>query len=175
LGLLIPGFDLDNNPFAYTEEVVKGKTIFFTTTNGTMALHRAALADHVLIGAFVNLDAIVHVLTKSDQPVHLVCAGTRGGITSEDVVCAGAIADRLAEALNASTNDWSDDSLQIAWRLYRSVKDDPAGIRGALRNSRGGRNCLRLGFEDQIDRAATLDMFDLVPEYDQQTRLIVCR
>src|SRR5690349_17308087 len=54
-GLLIPGFDLDNNPFAYPKETVAGKTLVFTTTNGTRALKRALQADRILIGAFVNL------------------------------------------------------------------------------------------------------------------------
>lgn len=43
-GVLIPGFDCDNNPFAYPPDVVRGKTIVFTTTNGTRALKRASLA-----------------------------------------------------------------------------------------------------------------------------------
>jgi 2-phosphosulfolactate phosphatase len=168
-GLLIPGFHLDNNPFAYTADVVRGKTVVFTTTNGTAALHRAAQTDRVLIGAFVNLQAVVAVLVQDDRPVHLVCAGTKGKITTEDCLCAGAIVDRLAQALQVDALSWTDDQLQLAWRLYVSVKDDPAAFRETLRNSYGGRNCRRLGFDTQIDCAGTLDLFDVVPEYRRET------
>ncbi len=37
-GLLIEGFQLDNSPFRYTPEVVRGKSVVFTTTNGTRAI-----------------------------------------------------------------------------------------------------------------------------------------
>lgn len=171
-GLLIPGFDLDNNPFAYAPDVVRDKTIVFTTTNGTKALHRAAQADRVLIGAFVNLAAVVRVLAEDPRPVHLVCAGTKGKITVEDSLCAGAIAHHLARALGEPIDDWTDDQLQLAVRLYRDASSSPVAFRGAMRNSFGGRNCRRLGFDDQIDRAATIDLFDIVPEYHAGTGLI---
>ena len=38
-GLPIPGFDLGNSPAEYTRERVGGKTVVFTTTNGTRAMH----------------------------------------------------------------------------------------------------------------------------------------
>src|SRR4051812_42560200 len=37
-GVPIPGFDLGNSPAEYTSERVAGKTVIFTTTNGTRAL-----------------------------------------------------------------------------------------------------------------------------------------
>src|SRR5690242_5734390 len=40
-GVTIPGFDLGNSPGDYTSDVVTGKKLIFTTTNGTRALLRA--------------------------------------------------------------------------------------------------------------------------------------
>lgn len=168
-GLLIPGFDLDNNPFAYSREVVHGKTIVFTTTNGTKALHRAALADRILIGAFVNLAAVVGVLAEESRPIHLVCAGTKNKITLEDVLCAGAIAVQLAVSLEANIDEWPDDQLQVAAGMYRDASATTERFLQTMRNGFGGRNCRRLGFDDQIVRAATFDVFDVVPEYDAAT------
>lgn len=167
-GLLIDGFDLDNNPFAYTADVVAGKTIVFTTSNGTRALLRAAAADRVLIGSFVNLQAVVNVLADDPRPIHLVCAGTMGRITAEDTLCAGAIVDRLLHATDETQAGWTDDQLRMALNFYRRESATDETFRQAMRSSYGGRNCLRLGFEDQIDRASTRDLFDLVPEYDQE-------
>jgi 2-phosphosulfolactate phosphatase len=172
-GVLIPGYDLDNNPFAYTADAVQGKTVVFTTTNGTRALHKVARAGRVLIGAFVNLSALVRVLEHGHAPIHLICAGTRGAISTEDILCAGAIVDQLAQTLKVAPADWTDDSLQIAWRLYASVKDDPQALGDAIRASYGGRNCRRLGFDDQIDFAARFDVFDFAPEYDHRLGRIV--
>jgi 2-phosphosulfolactate phosphatase len=167
-GLLIEGFDLDNNPFAYSREVVGGKTIVFTTSNGTRALIRASQADRVLIGSFVNLQAVVNVLASETRPIHLVCAGTMGRITAEDSLCAGAIIDRLLQATGETEANWFDDQLRLALGFYRRETATPESFRKAMRSSFGGRNCMRLGFEDQLDRAATCDLFNLVPEYDQE-------
>jgi 2-phosphosulfolactate phosphatase len=89
-GLPIEGFDLGNSPADYTAERVAGRTLVFTTTNGTQAMRQCHQARRVLIGAFVNLRAVVAALTESES-VHLLCAGTNGAITREDVLLAGAI------------------------------------------------------------------------------------
>ena len=43
----------------YTPEAVGGRRVFITTTNGTRALHHAGWRRRVLVGAFVNLSAVV--------------------------------------------------------------------------------------------------------------------
>lgn len=183
-GLLIEGFDLDNNPFAYSPEVVAGKTIVFTTSNGTKALLRASEADRILIGSFVNLQAVVNTLVADSRPIHLVCAGTQGKITLEDVLCAGGICHRLQvwsdEHGVGDDFDCDDDQTQLAldeyWFRAASPEDnDAAPILEAISLSRGGRNCQRLGFDDQIARAATYDLFDIVPEYEKESRTIKVR
>ena len=183
-GLLIEGFDLDNNPFAYSPEVVADKTVVFTTSNGTRALLRAAEADRVLIGSFVNLQAVVNVLAADLRPIHLVCAGTQGRVTLEDVLCAGGICHRLqlwSDAHGAGHDfNCDDDQTQLAldhywFRASAPEDNDSTPILEAISMSQGGRNCLRLGYQDQIARAATYDLFDIVPEYEQESRTIKAR
>lgn len=171
-GLLIPGFDLDNNPLAYTREVVAGKKIVFTTTNGTAALERAKAAREILIGAFVNLSAVVDKVFATTGPVHLVCAGTRWKVTLEDALCAGGIAWKLLERDQQDLFDRTDDQLQLVLDAYRNRTKDSATFRRAMRSSFGGRNCVRLGFDLQIDRAATIDLFKSVPVFDATTGFI---
>jgi 2-phosphosulfolactate phosphatase len=97
-GLRIEGFDLGNSPSEYTPATVGGRTVVFTTTNGTRALRQCAAASRVILGAFANLSAVCRevagVLT-SGGAAHLLCAGTRGEITSEDALFAGAVAHRM--------------------------------------------------------------------------------
>ena len=60
--LMIPGFDLGNSPSDYTREAVEGRSILFTTTNGTGALVAVQGAREVLVGAFVNCSVVSAML-----------------------------------------------------------------------------------------------------------------
>lgn len=163
-GLQIDGFDLDNSPLRYRPEVVKGRPIVFTTTNGTRALLRCQSAERILIGAFVNLSSIVRELLASTTDAHLVCAGTDGRITAEDVLFAGAVASRLTE-------HEPDDASRIAIAAYETSLRD-GSIHDALRASRGGRNLISLGLDNDIERAAEMDRFDIVPTWSAAARRI---
>ena len=162
-GELIEGFDLDNSPLKYTPEAVRGRTVVFTTTNGTRALLRCREADRTFVGAFSNVNAVVELLAGLDRPVHLVCAGTRGKITAEDVLCAGGIAAGFAEATGAQRFD--DDQTRIAMDYFAGYSKDRVAFRRALDESIGGRDLLELGFERDIERAAEWDLFSVLPEF----------
>jgi 2-phosphosulfolactate phosphatase len=166
-GIRIAGFDLDNSPSSYTRTIVEGKTIVFTTTNGTRALLQSSEAERVLIGALTNLNAVVALLAGERQPVHLVCAGTAGQITSEDVLCAGAIAAGVEQAAGGAFVP--DDARHIAMSHFRQCEQRPSGTYDALRSSRGGRNLVELGYDADIRLAAERDRHAIVPEYDSRS------
>ncbi len=168
-GLLIPGFDLDNNPFAYTPEVVAGRTVVFTTSNGTKAMLHCRAADVVYVGAFVNLSALVEQLSRETRPIHLVCAGTMGQISLEDCLAAGAVAHELFKQNSYQEGEETDDQLGLAVSAYRQALNSTEGLLGAVSRSFGGRNCTRLGFTKQIERAASLNLFSLVPVFHPET------
>jgi 2-phosphosulfolactate phosphatase len=166
-GLPIAGFDLGNSPTAYTRERVAGREVIFTTTNGTRAMARCAAARRILIGAFTNFSAICREL--ADEPhVVLVCAGTDGEVTREDTLFAGAVVDELARGRTTLVNDQAEIAAD-AWRacVQGLTGEDPLGR--ALRSSRGGRNLIATGQEDDIDIAAQIDRFDSVPQLDPAT------
>lgn len=169
-GVRIEGFSLGNSPLEYTPDVVAGKSICLTTTNGTRALARCRHARHVLVGAFSNLRAVVAAVGSSGLPCHIVCAGTDGHVTAEDVLCAGAIACELekgyADALIL------DDSARVASAFWQTVMPGPA-LREAMRGSRGGLNLVELGYDRDIDRCAEIDCCDLVPEFSGDDSVIV--
>ncbi|MDF2774741.1 MAG: 2-phosphosulfolactate phosphatase, partial [Geminicoccaceae bacterium] len=54
----IPGFDLGNSPREYTRAAVEGKTVLFTTTNGTVALVGLQGARDVVVASYVNYSAV---------------------------------------------------------------------------------------------------------------------
>ncbi len=165
-GQAIDGFDLDNSPARYSREVVGGRRVVFTTTNGTRALLRAQAAEHVLVGAFVNLSAIVGRLRCDAAPVHLVCAGSEGQLSLEDVLFAGAVVARLVDAGDDLT---LDEHSQLARDHFRVHGHSSDSLLQSLRISRGGSHLQSLGMDADIPLAGKIDLFDRVPEFLPQS------
>jgi 2-phosphosulfolactate phosphatase len=93
-GAKVAGCELGNSPLDCTPDVVKGKRLFISTTNGTRTLQRVQDAKIVLAAALTNRQAIVdYVLSKQPETVWMVGSGWEGDYSLEDTVCAGAIAD----------------------------------------------------------------------------------
>lgn len=92
-------------------------------------------------------------------------------MTAEDILFAGAVADQLSNHADPSV---IDVSTEMAVKYHRARAGDPRSFALAMRNSRGGRNLIRLGMEADIESAMQIDLFDLVPEWDATTGQIVC-
>jgi 2-phosphosulfolactate phosphatase len=160
-GLAIAGFDLGNSPAEYNEATVGGKIVLLTTTNGTKALLHCRRAAQVVVAAFVNLSAAVTVV--SDEPrLDIVCAGTDGGITGEDVLAAGALVRKVL--LHGSWR--ANDEAWIAQDVWSRFAERPELLAEALRASHGGQNLLALGMAADIERSAEIDRYDVVPRFD---------
>lgn len=162
-GVLIPGFDLDNSPQGYTRERVQGRTIIFTTTNGTAALLHARQASRILVGSFANLTAVCDAVADDVRPVHILCAGTRDEITMDDCLPAGAMTENLVARGRLLLSDDSARLCRLAWLGARAL---PGGIAQAMRESRGGRNLVRLKLGHEVDFCATIDTLGVVPVFD---------
>jgi 2-phosphosulfolactate phosphatase len=156
-GVPIPGFDLGNSPAEYTPKRCEGKTVVLTTTNGTRALLRAAEAERVLIGGFVNYSAVCEQLQRDTRPIHIVCAGTDGLVTREDTLLAGAFVDFLSRAGAGQLNDGA----RLAWDCYATQCRE---ILDAIHDSHGAANLRALHYDEDIRAAARVDQFMLVPE-----------
>lgn len=176
-GKPIEGFQMGNSPADYTTELVSNSTVVFTTTNGTKALGYTTAADRVLIGAFVNLSAIVAAVAATET-LHLLCAGTNGKITREDVLFAGAVVERL-DGLPDSGPRCADrsadlnDSARLALSAWADVGPDrysSSTLAKAFRDTRGGQNLIEIGMQDDLPRAAIVDQFVNVPELDVSQR-----
>jgi 2-phosphosulfolactate phosphatase len=167
-GVRIAGFDLGNSPAEYTPASVAGKTIVFTTTNGTRAMQSCCLAGRVVIGAFVNLSAVCRSVA-GDDTVHLLCAGTQGRVTREDVLLAGAIADRLCQPTGRT---WEiNDQARLAidgWRAAAAKitradgSIDAPALAAQLRESQGGLNLAAIGLDGDLLDVAQVDRISAV-------------
>lgn len=93
----IEGFDLGNSPSEYLYH--SGKSIITTTTNGTVALRACEGAHLVLVGAILNLSALVDTINYL-RPHHLiaVCSGTGSEAALEDTWAAGAFLSHFPQS-----------------------------------------------------------------------------
>jgi len=170
-GLPIDGFDMGNSPLEYTPQSVDGRTIVFTTTNGTQALQVCRAAQRIVFGSFVNFSAIISELT-GDLPIHLLCAGTRGRITREDVLFAGAVVEKLAGP--TVEQELLNDEAQIAQEVWKQAMGNlrPPGNRAnqriadVLSGCQGGRNLIGVGLKRDIAAASVVDRYDFAPVFD---------
>ncbi len=160
-GLAVPGFDLGNSPDDYTADRLDGKTLIITTTNGTRAMAHARTAAQIFLGAFVNISALCEKL-QGDMAIHILCSGTDGQYSEDDILLAGMLVDRLqrrdgqgymlnAQAITAQETWLHAFPLPL---VLGAETLEPDRLAKALRNSPGGRNLVELGLDEDILTAA---------------------
>jgi len=161
-------FDLGNSPREFKKDIVGGKTIVMTTTNGTRALRACAHAKKVLVASFLNLRATADCLDKEPSAhLILVCSGTNEESAYEDVLCAGALCDLLW--VKWSKGSVSDSAL-MARKLFCQERQD---LLGAVSQSRNGRRLLsRPELREDVRFCIQRDVLSMVPEMDGHCRVM---
>ena len=155
----ISGFHLGNSPFEYTAKAVRGMTLIMTTTNGTRAIHAAAGASVLAIGALVNATAVAGDARMSGQDVTLLCAGTRGRFSMEDILAAGAILD----AINPPVSGMDDLSIMAREAYLKYMHNLP----GALEHCAHARYLVDAGYGRDVDYCMMKDCLKAVPYYEK--------
>ena len=160
-GKPIADFDLGNSPEEYLSYEVEGKTIIFTTTNGTQAMSHARDAKQIFLAAFVNVSAVVQKLLGADE-VHILCAGTDGEFSEDDILLAGLIVERL-QKLGGMVYEMNAQAMTARefWlnrfalpQAFGAEPIEPERLENELRKSRGAKNLIELGYDDDILAAA---------------------
>jgi 2-phosphosulfolactate phosphatase len=172
-GLPLEGFDLGNSPEEYTPERVAGKTIVLTTTNGTHAMAHARQAGRILIGALVNATAVCEQLLSQER-IHLLCSGTDGQFSQDDILLAGLLVERIQRLSGLSYELNAQAITAREFWLHRFATPRALGaeplelerLTKELCRSLGGKNLVTLGLEADIRAAAQVDRFQSVPELD---------
>ncbi|RAJ29738.1 2-phosphosulfolactate phosphatase [Pedobacter cryoconitis] len=165
-GEVVEGYDFGNSPFSYTAEKVAGKTIVLTTTNGTKALHLARKrASQVVIGAFLNLEALCAWLKTQEKDVLLLCAGWKDQFNLEDTIFAGAVVNQLRSGFTHY-----DDASVAAEDLYLLAKDD---LRAYIHKSSHSHRMVALNIEEDVKFCLQTNICQTIPvlEGDQLVAL----
>ena len=157
-GIKIEGFDLGNSPREYKKEVAKGKTIIFSTTNGVKTLEMVKGAHRIIIGSFLNLQAVCDYCTNYEGDILIICAGRKGKFSLEDTACAGMMINSLKDVFPGDHQEI--DANLTAQLLYVKFGNNILEI---LRKSQHGRYLESIGLGEDLKFCSQLDLFHIVP------------
>jgi len=156
----LPGF-VHPAPLALIGHGIQGKSVVYSTTNGTVAMTLAAAANRVYCGALLNAQRLVdHVLSAHPrETVLLVCSGSGNNFNFEDFYGAGCFVERFAARLGPNAD--LSDAARAARTVYRASE-----IPQALLDSRLGRMMTARGLRHEVEFACRVDAFPVVAALD---------
>ena len=164
-GRKIEGFDLGNSPSEFSAARVGGKILVCTTTNGTRVTRRCEGATELWLGCFRNRAAVVDLIARgrsglqdaAADRVVVACAGVKGRLGLDDLLCAGLIVEGLLETLSGLH---VSDGARAALAAAREVGAPSAGF---LATTAAGQSLVDVGLEQDLVHCAELDVSRFVP------------
>jgi 2-phosphosulfolactate phosphatase len=167
-GLKPSGFNAGNSPEEYSADVISGKSVIISTTNGTKIFSKARQAKARLVGSFVNNGAILGHLFKqylndSDKSeedntrIIFICAGSNGRLAYEDTLCAGAFINSI---VNLRPDVRLTDSADVAKNLFKLHSTD---LKEFLKNREHASLLKEIGLENDIETCFTFDLYPVIP------------
>jgi len=157
-GIRVEGFHMGNSPREYSRKTVEGRTLVISSTNGTGAMKRSSNARRVLVGSFLNGQAVAEVLADQNQNTVFYLSGREMDFSYEDAAGAGLIIHGITKILPACQ---MSDSALMCRDLYLGCRHDIAGM---FRRTFHGRYLESLGFGDDLDFCARTGVSPRVPE-----------
>jgi len=155
-GIKVPEFDMGNSPFEYQGEEVKGKKVAISTTNGSQAIVKSAGAEEIIIGAFLNLEAVSEYILQSKKDVLIHCAGWKGTVNLEDTLFAGALIDECAEEMKPI-----GDAALLAHQLYVGNHENLFSL---ANQSSHAERLAGFGIEKDLEFCMTENEYTVVPK-----------
>ena len=156
-GKIVSGFEFGNSPLSYTNDKLKDQTLVLTTTNGTKAINMTKDIEQLLIGSFLNLDAICNYLIELNKSVLILGSGWENKFCLEDSICAGAISEQLLKTNKFESNN---DSTIAAKYLFLSAKSNYFGY---LKASSHRKRLKKLNLNEDIKYCLTPNQTNVIP------------
>ena len=163
--LPIPGFDLGNSPNEFTPEIVEGKTVLMTTTNGTRAITNTQGARDVVVASYVNYTAVLTMLRtalRGGTDITIVCAGRERQFALEVAGCAGRFVNNVSKRLTGVVMNDAAQACALIDKKYgeRTLK--------LFEASEHGRALRAAGFGDDLVTCAAVDAYPVIPLYQDR-------
>lgn len=153
----VDGFDCGPFPEEYPAERVRGKDVIYLSTNGTAAIADASPASRIFLATVRNAPAVAdHLRRLAPEVIDLVCAGSLGRLTLDDLVGAGCVLAAMDTA-GRKLND-------AAWLAEDLTRRHADRIPELLRQARSGRWFFEHDREETFEFVADVGASDLVPE-----------
>jgi 2-phosphosulfolactate phosphatase len=160
-------FDLGNSPNTYLQNIVQGKTLIYTTTNGTRALKLSEGAKFITTSSFVNASKSAQVLFEQGNDVIVFCAGRSNKTTIEDSSCAGLIVSLLVDMCKKDNIPFElSDGADIAMTYYQQNKDNLLFL---LQKAEAGQNLIEVGLEQDIEDCVKVDFLPFATKFENGT------
>jgi 2-phosphosulfolactate phosphatase len=156
-GVVLDFADFGNSPDNFTVERVKGKTIVYSTTNGTQAIQLAQGCYKIVIGAYLNHKILCEWLITQNKNVVVLCAGWKDRFSLEDSVYAGAMTDNLIRNGNFST---TCDSALASIDLWNYAK---INVLEYIRKAAHRTRLEKLKLDNVIEYCHTFNLSDSLP------------
>lgn len=147
--------------------VAAGTRIVLASPNGATCSRYGRSVSHLLIGTLVNARAVAdmvgRLMTGTDLNVTVLACGERWQQPSEDGELRFALEDYLgAGAIIAGLPATLSQSPEAAV-CARAFRATGAGVRDAIWECGSGRELRAAGFPQDVEHAAQLDIYDVVP------------
>ncbi len=166
-GAKVHGFDLGNSPLEFLDYPLRGKPVILATTNGTDSIKKSKQAKHVLIGSFLNMNAVCSRALSLQRDIIMVCAGTRGNIALEDIMAAGCYACTFGKH---NQDIRLSELSRTFYYLYNFFQEHLTQI---LWTSRSALNLRKLGYENDIKFCLQKNKYRIVPVFRQNSIKLV--
>jgi 2-phosphosulfolactate phosphatase len=160
-GQMPHGFDLGNSPASLARERLQGKNIIMATTNGTKALIQSKESKWIVVGAFLNAEAVaekaVEIASRNETDISFVLAGEKNRFSLEDFVCAGALTERFPRNMIELS-----DKTTAALLAFNGAKHN---LFENIQKSKHAQALTEIGFSKDIEFSCQLDVYNIVPFY----------
>jgi 2-phosphosulfolactate phosphatase len=149
--------DFGNSPFNFQQEYIRDKEIVYSTTNGTQCIMLARNSYRVLVGGYLNIDALAKYITRNHRDVLILCAAWKNKFNLEDTLFAGALTEILLRDENYYTICDSALASVDLWNIAQT--DILKYIDKAAQRHRLRKNNL----DDVIGYCHTMNLTDIIP------------
>ncbi len=132
-GMKVPGFDMNNSPSDAMNAQLEGKTVIFTSTNGTKVLKKIYPTGKVYISSFINFTSTYEKIKGLDR-VDIIVSNRPDGPADEDYIYAEFMRD---------------------WLLGKNPPFEKAADR--IRKSKGSTRLKLMGSRKDIEASLAMD------------------
>jgi 2-phosphosulfolactate phosphatase len=159
------GFDAGNSPLEYLPEIVSGKTVIFTTTNGAPLFTKTKDSKMRLVASFVNFQVILDKLielVQNNKPeefkqIYFLCAGSHGQFSYEDSLCAGGLIYHLSQKFSELELTDAADAVR---NLYNFHNDN---LFEFLTSRDHAQNLIHTGHSEDLEICLNYNRYPVVP------------